>query len=203
MIETEFSPIHALPSGLCEDPSGQAASLIARMAQQDAAALAELHGIWSPVFLGIACRMLGDRREAEEAVQDTFVRIWKNSADYDSHLAPPFVWAFTLLRGFCIDRLRFRHRTKRDSSRAVPIDLQTPPEKSENPRVMAMDDFRRVKAALDHLTPEERSCLELAVFLGCTHSEISEHLATPLGTVKNHLRQALKKVRNHLSRYEL
>ena len=147
--------------------------------------------------------MLGDRREAEEVVQDTFVRLWQRSAEYDPHQSPPFVWAFAVMRGLCIDRLRFRHRAKRDSSRVVPIHLQAPPEKSENPQVMAMDDCRRVKAALDHLAPDERSCLELAVFLEYTHSEISEHLETPLGTVKNRLRHALNKVRNHLSRYEL
>jgi RNA polymerase sigma-70 factor (ECF subfamily) len=203
MIESDLSPIHALPSGLCEDPTGEAVALILRMAKGDGAALAELHGIWSPTLLGISCRMLGDRREAEEVVQDTFVRVWHRSAEYDPHQSPPFVWAFAVLRGYCIDRLRFRHRAKRDSSRVVPIHLHAPPEKSEDPRVMAMDDWRRVRAALDLLPPDERSCLELAVFLEYTHSEISEHLGTPMGTVKNRLRRALEKVRNQLSRYEL
>jgi RNA polymerase sigma-70 factor (ECF subfamily) len=203
MIESDLSPIHALPSGLCEDPTGEAVALILRMAKGDGTALAELHGIWSPTLLGISCRMLGDRREAEEVVQDTFVRVWHRSAEYDPHQSPPFVWAFAVLRGYCIDRLRFRHRAKRDSSRVVPIHLHAPPEKSEDPRVMAMDDWRRVRAALDLLPPDERSCLELAVFLEYTHSEISEHLGTPMGTVKNRLRRALEKVRNQLSRYEL
>ena len=203
MIETDVSPVHAMPSGLCEDLTGEAVALIARMAKGDSTALTELHGMWSPVLLGISCRMLGDRREAEEVVQDTFVRIWHRSAEYDPHQSPPFVWAFAVLRGYCIDRLRFRHRGKRDSSRVVPIHLHAPPEKSEDPRVMAMDDFRRVRNALNQLAPDERSCLELAVFLEYTHSEISERLGTPLGTVKNRLRRALDKVRNHLSRHEL
>jgi RNA polymerase sigma-70 factor, ECF subfamily len=203
MIESDLSPIHALPSGLCEDPTGEAVALILRMSKGDGAALAELHGIWSPTLLGISCRMLGDRREAEEVVQDTFVRVWHRSAEYDPHQSPPFVWAFAVLRGYCIDRLRFRHRAKRDSSRVVPIHLHAPPEKSEDPRVMAMDDWRRVRAAMDLLPHDERSCLELAVFLEYTHSEISEHLGTPMGTVKNRLRRALEKVRNQLSRYEL
>ena len=203
MIESISSPIHVLPSGLCEDNTGEAAGLIARMAKGDGGALGELHQMWSPVLLGAACRMLGDRREAEEVVQDTFVRMWHRSAEYDPHLSPPFVWAFAVMRGYCVDRLRFRHRGKRDSSRVVPLHLHAPPEKSEDPRVMALDDYRRVRAALDRLDPEERQCLELAVFLEYTHSEISSQLATPLGTVKNRLRRALDKVRNHLSRHEL
>lgn len=67
---------------------------------------------------------------------------------------------------------------------------------------MAADDWKRVKAALGQLDHDERSCLELAVFLEYTHSEISERLGTPLGTVKNRLRRALEKVRNLLSRHE-
>ncbi len=203
MIETDVGPVHAMPTGLCEDPTGEAAALIGRMAKGDGGALARLHETWSSALLGVACRMLGDRREAEEVVQDTFVRMWHRSAEYDPHQSPPFVWAYAVLRGYCIDRLRFRHRGKRDSSRVVPIHLHTPPEKSENPQVMALDDWRRVRAALDHLSPDERSCLELAVFLEYTHSEISQHLGTPLGTVKNRLRRALDKVRQQLSRYEL
>jgi RNA polymerase sigma-70 factor, ECF subfamily len=203
MLESDVSPIRALPSGLCEDPTGEAVALIGRMAKGDGGALGELHGMWSPTLLGVACRMLGDRREAEEVVQDTFVRMWHRSAEYDPHQSPPFVWAFAVMRGYCIDRLRFRHRAKRDSSRVVPIHLHAPPEKSEDPQVMALDDWRRVRSALDKLPPDERSCLELAVFLEYTHSEISEQLGTPLGTVKNRLRRALEKVRNQLSRYEL
>lgn len=203
MLESDVSPIRALPSGLCEDPTGEAVALIGRMAKGDGGALAELHGMWSATLLGVACRMIGDRREAEEVVQDTFVRMWHRSAEYDPHQSPPFVWAFAVLRGYCIDRLRFRHRAKRDSSRVVPIHLHAPPEKSEDPQVMVLDDWRRVRSALDKLPPDERSCLELAVFLEYTHSEISEQLGTPLGTVKNRLRRALDKVRNQLSRYEL
>jgi len=202
MIDSESSPIPAFPVGLGDDRNGEAAALIVRMAQQDGSALTELHGLWSPVLLGIACRMLGDRREAEEAVQDTFVRMWHRSVDYDPRQSPPFVWAFAVLRGYCIDRLRYRHRAKRDSSRVVPIHLHAPPEETEDARVMALDDWRRVRAALDVLGTDERQCLELAVFLEYTQSEISAHLGTPLGTVKNRLRRALEKVRNQLSRNE-
>jgi RNA polymerase sigma factor (sigma-70 family) len=106
------------------------------------------------------------------------------------------------MRGYCIDRLRYRHRGKRDSSRVVPIHLHVSAEESEDPQVMIKDDWRRVHAALQILPPDERECLELAVFLEYTHSEISARLDTPLGTVKNRLRRALDKVRNQLSRYE-
>ena len=202
MIEPEFTPNPNFPAVLGEDPTGDAVALIHRMARGDGAALTELYGMWSPILLGASVRMLGDRHEAEEIVQDTFVRMWHRAVDYDPLQSPPFAWAFAVMRGYCIDRLRFRHRGKRDSSRVVPIHLHAPTEESEDPRVMMKDDWRRVRAALEILPPDERQCLELAVFLEYTHSEISAHLGTPLGTVKNRLRRALDKVRNQLSRYE-
>jgi RNA polymerase sigma-70 factor, ECF subfamily len=196
------APLPARSLALGSDRSGEAAALIARMAKEDSSALTELHGIWSPILLGIACRMLGDRREAEEAVQDTFIRLWHRSASFDPRQSPPFVWAFAVMRGYCIDRLRYRHRGKRDSSRVVSIHLHAPPEEMENPRVMALDDWQRVRGVLEILSKEERRCLELAVFLEYTQSEISAKLGTPLGTVKNRLRRALEKVRNQLCRHE-
>ena len=202
MIEPEFTPIRNSPAGLGEDRTGDALALIERMAKGDGDALAELYEMWSPVLLGTSFRMLGDRHEAEEVVQDAFVRMWHRSTDYDPLQSPPFAWAFAVMRGYCIDRLRYRHRGKRDSSRVVPIHLHAPSEASEDPRVLAKDDWRRVRAALDALGTDERKCLELAVFLEYTHSEISAHLGTPLGTVKNRLRRALEKVRNQLSRHE-
>lgn len=203
MIQIEPVRANALSTGLCDDRTGEAEAWIARMAKGDDGALAEIHRAWAPALLGIACRMLGDRREAEEVLQDTFVRMWHRSAEYDPAQSPPFVWAYAVLRGFCIDRLRFRHRGKRDSSRLVSIDHFTQPEASEDPKVMAIDDWRRVREALDQLPLDERNCLELAVFLEYTHSEISQHLGTPLGTVKNRLRRALDKVRQQLKRHEL
>ncbi len=199
MVETELSPSHILPSGLCEDPSGEARNLIGRMANRDPAALVELHGMWCPVLLGAATRMLGDAQEAEKAVLETFVRLWRRAVEYDPHQTPPFVWAFTMLRTHCASLLRRRSRARKSPSHPV----QHPSEKHENPRVMPMDDFRRVRAALDHLAPDERECLESAVFLAVNLTEFADPSDHPAGGVKNRLRQALKKVRNHLSRYEL
>ena len=203
MEETELSPIHILPSGLGEDPSGDHLALIRRMAKRDAAALAELYGIWAPVFLGTACRMLGDRRDAEDVITDTFARLWRRADDYDPHQSPPFVWAFTVMREFCIARLRSRQRAKKAHPRTAQPPPYGPAAKPENPRVMGLDDFRRVKAAMDHLAPDERSCLEAAVFLTYSHKESGDHPDSALSNVKNRLRHALKKARNHLSRYEL
>lgn len=203
MVETELSPIHSLRSGLCEDTSGEAAGLVARIAKADSAALVELYGLWCPVLLGISCQMLGDRRDAEKVVQDTFVHIWQRATGYDPHQSPPFVWAFTVMQGYCMNRLSSRRRAPHHCAAVVSIHPPSPQDKPDNPRVMALDDFRRVRAALDHLTPEERSSLVAAVFLQYSQAQIPNPQDFPISTVKNQLRQALTKARNHLSRYEL
>ena len=71
MMEVGLDPPRNQPTGLCEDLAGEALALIQRMARGDGAALVALHAMWAPVLLGAACRMLGDRREAEEVLRET------------------------------------------------------------------------------------------------------------------------------------
>jgi RNA polymerase sigma-70 factor (ECF subfamily) len=200
MMEAAASPFHAMPSGLCEDAGGEAAALIQRMAKGDGGALADLYGMWCPVLLGSACRMLGGRREAEEMLRETFERMWKHAADYDPHQEPPFVWAFVTMRGLAVKRLRGGRRGKRDSPRDSPIQSSV---RCENPRVLGGDDSRRLRAAMDQLDLEERTCLELAVFLEYARPADSDSSGSPPATVKNRLRRAVETVRIHLSRHEL
>jgi DNA-directed RNA polymerase specialized sigma24 family protein len=196
MITADTSPVHAMPSGLCEDTSGDAAALIARMARGDGPALAEIFGMWAPTLLGISTRMLGDQKEAGKVLRETFVRMWQRAADYDPHQSPPFVWAFAILRELSIKRLR-RH----PGGKAPHIPPH--PGHAEDPRVMVPDDWRRLRSALDSLAPDERACLETAVLLGYARSAKPEPSDTPASAVKACLRRALEKIRNPLSRYEL
>ncbi len=191
MLDHSASPLHALSSGLCEDASGEALSLIRRMAKGDPAALAELHSIWGPVLLGIACRMLGDRREADDVLHRTFLAVWKRADAYDPHQSPPFVWALVIMRGIAIGRLR-RGRAARDARHSAPGS------RGENPKPLSNDDCARLKSAIDQLDPEDLACLEAAVFLEYAGSDRSDAFA-----VKNRLRRTLDQLRNSLSVHEL
>jgi RNA polymerase sigma-70 factor (ECF subfamily) len=171
--------------------SDSSVRLLARIARKDDSALTELHGRWSPVLSGIAGRMLGSQREAEKAVEDTFVHLWEHAGDDDSRQAPPFVRCFSLLRDLCINRLR--QSSKRDSTR--PADTST--GKTPDPSVMAADEWRDVRSTLARLSKDEHGCIELAVFLGYAQSAASSHSRTPLGAVKNRLRHALEKLAPH------
>lgn len=187
-----------------EDASAaEAARLLAAMAGGDAEALDRLYRLWSDTILGIAMRMLNDRSEAEEVMQDLFVRLWHRAGEFDPDRGPAFVWAFTMLRGLCIDRLKYHGRQKRGGGRIVPFPAPAGTTPSVPPLVVASDEMRRIQRAVQALDPSERQCLELAVFLEYTHTEIAAALTTPLGTVKNRLRRALGKLRRSLRRHEL
>lgn len=179
------------------------ASLLFQIGQQDRFAFEQLYRIWSPTLLGIAMRMLGDRQLAEEALQDTFVKVWHGATNYDPAKSKAFVWCFTILRSICIDRIRYQKRKKRDITKQTSWNTQSIPEPQMESQILAQDLAHVIRAALHQLPPDERHCLELAVFLEYTHSEISEQLHTPLGTVKNRLRRAMQKLHHLLSGHEL
>lgn len=182
----------------------QAAVLMAGIARQESGALKELYGLWSATLLGIAMKILQDRGAAEEIMQDTFVRIWKKAGEYDARRGSGFVWACTMLRGLCLDHLRYHSCQKRGGGRIVAFDpAAVSDEPSHPPQVMAADELRRVESLMHTLDPADRECLQLAVFFEYTHSEIAKDLRAPLGTVKQRLRRALGKLRARLTSYEI
>lgn len=197
--------LHALPdpASTSPQPEDDASQLLFLIGQQDRAALGELYQMWAPSLLGIAVRILHDREEAEEAMQDAFVKIWHRAAEYDPTKAKAFVWGFTILRTVCIDRIRYQRRQKRDHTKSQSWEERDIPEPLLDSQILTSDTFASVRNAVNQLPYDERRCLELAVFLEYTHSEISSELQTPLGTVKNRLRRAMEKLQHILSYHEL
>lgn len=193
-------PHPALVSSHDEDDTRK---LLFQVAQKDLTALETLYEMWAPSLVGIAMRMLNNREEAEEAMQDTFVKLWHAAADYDPNQSKAFVWCFTILRSSCIDRIRRQRRQKRDFAKNISWDEREAPEPRTDSRILGSDTMTVVRQALNLLPHDERRCLELAVFLEYTHSEISDELRTPLGTVKNRLRRAMEKLQSLLSHHEL
>src|SRR5258708_38534617 len=94
------------------------AELLRRIASQDREALGEFYEQTARPLFSIACRMLGNEGEAEEAIQDVFVQIWTKAAKFDAAKGQAFHWALSLTRNRCIDRLRARQRRSR-----IMVDL--------------------------------------------------------------------------------
>ncbi len=103
------------------DPAVEGADVLSRLALRDASAMVDLHQTFGSPLFSFALQILNDRRDAEEALQDAFVRIWDKSGDYDTTRGRPFTWCCLIVRGCCIDKLRRRKAIKRGGGKIIPL----------------------------------------------------------------------------------
>jgi RNA polymerase sigma-70 factor (ECF subfamily) len=168
--------------------SAQAASLIHRLTRGDHDALGEFYDLFAGLVNGLALRILRDRAEAEDTVQEVFVQVWQQAARFDPSRGTPEAWLCTMARTRALDRLRRR------SSRREEPELGNAGSTGA-PRA---EETLAVRKALDALPLAQRKALELAYYEGLTQSEIAERLAEPLGTVKTRIRTAMIHLRGLL-----
>jgi RNA polymerase sigma factor (sigma-70 family) len=130
----------------------------------------------------IAYRILGDRQQAEDATQQTFVQAWQASASFDAgrEIAP---WLATIVRRVAIDMQRSAAR--RPSTSLESADASDPALITMPPSEESVWDAWQVRAAVDELAPAEREVVRLQHLEGYSHSEIGERLNVALGTVKS------------------
>ncbi len=175
--------------------------LLARTGVGDREAFRELYARYSVPLYSLAVRLVGDTGDAEELLQDAFVKIWRNAAAYDPRLSRPFTWAVTITRRLCIDYLRKRRR--RPTAVPLPEEGRASPEvaASENVRRAseAQEDSARLAGALAEIPPDQRRALELALYSELTHVEIAQRLAQPVGTIKSWIRRGLLDLRSTLT----
>ena len=149
----------------------------------------------SAAAFSLAYRMCGRRAMAEDVVQDAFLSLWRSGARYDRRRGSVRNWVLGVVHNRAIDA--FRRGVVRES-RNVPDDgvaeRLAGPERTED-EVARRDEAKHVREALDELPAEQRQVIELAYFGGFTHTEISEMLTLPAGTVKGRMRLGLTKLR--------
>jgi len=183
------------------DETGQAL-LLRLVAVKDKQALGELYDQVASALFAISVRILGDRHEAEEVIQDVFVEIWNKASTFDATLGTPVHWAMRIARNRSIDRLRSRQRRAQMLDRLqefTPAD-STGGAVSQSTGLVA-DELARIRAAVNSLPPNQRRALEMAFFNGQTHAEIALSTGEPLGTVKARIRRAMVKLRDTLQDY--
>ncbi len=196
--ESENSPAGRLPDG---SVGASESALMVRIGAGDKTALQELYHLYSKPLYSYAFKVLGCAQDAEEVVQDAFVRYWKKAASFDRSRSKPYTWAVMILRGICFDRLRQRNKLSHPPT--IPDSeesLRRLPDRSIE-SLAFRETAQQVRSAISLLEPEERSCVELAVFGELSHSGIAEKLGRPLGTVKSQVRRGMNKLR-HLLRAE-
>jgi RNA polymerase sigma-70 factor (ECF subfamily) len=158
-------------------------------------ALRALYDLCSGKVMAVALKLLRDRAEAEDVVQETFLELWRRAADYDPSRASPATWAVVIGRSRALDRLRARSSAARvvSAQASEPVSADPAPQPVE-----VREEQRRVRRALSALPPEQREVIELAYFEGLVQSEIAARTGQPLGTVKTRVRLAMEKLETAL-----
>lgn len=171
-------------------------SLLRAIARRDETALASLYDRYRLILFGLLLRIVNSRVEAEDVLQEVFVQVWRQAADFDERRGKPFTWLVTLARSRAIDRLRQLNARER---LAVAAAQEAPAEASDAVQDAYRSEQREiVTEALQQLPEEQRQALLLAYYEGLTQSEIATRLGTPLGTVKTRMRSGLIKLRELL-----
>jgi RNA polymerase sigma-70 factor (ECF subfamily) len=180
--------------------------LMARIANGDQSAFTLLYDRLSGPLYSLALKMLGDAAEAEDALQEACLQIWRRASAYDPNHRSVFSWAVLLTRGKVIDRLRARGRRSRIVATSIENEA-TPVETSEASTAETAADAlnrnetaRHVRSVLGSLPPDQREAVEMAFFSELTHHDIAKQLNQPLGTVKARIRRGLLKLREGMLR---
>jgi RNA polymerase sigma-70 factor (ECF subfamily) len=169
--------------------------LIERIVARDQAAVGELYDRHFRLLFGLILRIIRDRSEAEEILQEVFVLVWTRAETYNVSIGPPAAWLVRVARNRAIDRLRA------NNVRLRAIESAPEPEPAESPesRASLSEQQRAVADALESLPPDQRVLIEQAYFLGLTQSELAERFKLPLGTVKTRIRTGMLALRERLS----
>ena len=174
-------------------------ALLARVAAGDAAAFTTLYDETSPHLHAVLLRMLRDREQAAEALQDCYIRIWRRGLTYRPERGDAAAWLVGIARYRAIDLVRNRmaHAARLQAHASDWVDAQVPP-RSPEADALALADLDRLARCLDVLPDDQRRCLLLSFHEGYSHAELAGYLGLPLGTVKARIRRALARLRQCL-----
>ncbi len=165
-------------------------ALLARCARQDRAAFEELYRLTSPKLFSLCSYLLRRQSLAEDALQEAFMQIWRDAGRFDPARSQPMTWMGVIVRHRALDLLRRqRPATSLDDQPWLAEGEDDQPGPLEG--LLDWANAQELKRCLDELTEQHRESVILAFLRGLTHQQLSEHLATPLGTVKSWVRRGL------------
>lgn len=173
-----------------EDQQKNLENCLSGCAQGQHKDLKKLYKLISPNLFSIALRILNNQADAEDCLQQTFIKIWNHAGQYDIKKSKPQTWLNTIARNQALDILRRnRHRGLHDSTTALENFDDGKP--SHEQQLEHWHDSKQLHQCLLEIPELQRRCLELAYFEGLTHQALSEKIETPLGTIKTWIRRGL------------
>jgi len=185
-----FPPLQAEPSQVSDN------DLLHAVSRGDETALAAIYDRYRLILFGLILRILHDRQEAEDVLQEAFLQVWRRAADFDESRGRVFTWLVTIARSRALDRLRALGARARLADQAAQAPADQFGDAAED--ALKSEQGTIVRQALTELPEEQRRALLLAYFEGLTQSEIADRLGEPLGTIKTRMRSGLIKLRELL-----
>jgi RNA polymerase sigma-70 factor (ECF subfamily) len=183
-------------SGLTTPPDRDG-DAVARVAAGDPSGLADLYDRHARALYSLAYRMLSNRAEAEDLVQDVFSQAWRQAGRYDARRAGVGTWLLMMTRARALDRLRAR-RVRAFEMTGTPATDVAASDPDQETHVITAEEAGRLRAALQDLPDAQRKAIELAYYGGLSQTEIAEQLREPLGTIKTRIRTGLLRLRDAL-----
>jgi RNA polymerase sigma-70 factor (ECF subfamily) len=173
------------------------AALLAQVALGNRAAFEALYRATADKLFGVCLRVLGDRPEAEEVLQEVFTAVWHKAAQYDTREGSVMSWLSITARNRAIDRLRAR--PARSTLGALDMAAEVAdPGASPDQEAEASSDRDRLARCLEQLEPRRRSLIREAFFGGFTYEELATRVQAPLGSIKSWIRRGLAQLRTCL-----
>jgi RNA polymerase sigma-70 factor, ECF subfamily len=172
---------------------------LGRIPAGDRAALQTVYRLTSAKLFGVCLRILGERAEAEDVLQEVYVTVWRKAADFDASRASPMTWLIALARNRSIDRLR----ASRQARNMDPIEAAAEIADAAGGAERAIENAQehaRLHGCLDGLASHERAALRGAFFDGNTYEDLASRMKVPLGTIKSWIRRAMIKLKACLER---
>ena len=172
-----------------------AQAILNRIAEGDKNAVQECLKTFGGLVWSLARRMCPNKEDAEDAVQEIFIDIWKNAQRFDAAQASETTFVAMIARRRLIDRIR---KTNRQPNVDSFEDILVEPSDATDKQIQLSVEAKEAAAAMKTLRPEQRQILHLSIIQGFSHQEIADALKMPLGTVKTHARRGLIQVRENL-----
>lgn len=171
-------------------------SILGRIAAGDADATQECINRYGGLVWTIARDFLRSPADAEDAVQDIFLSLWKNAARFDSSKSSEKSFIVMVARRRLIDTIR---KTGRRPKLVAMPENGPDPANDDHIRMQKSVEASVAVRALDELKPDQKRVIELSVYQGMSHSEIAERTSIPIGTVKSHIWRGLNTVRQRVA----
>lgn len=171
--------------------------LLSQSAAGDQGAFAQLYERCSSKLYGVCLRMLHDRGEAEDTLQEVFTTVWRRAASFDASKASAMTWLISISRNKAIDRLRKRRETNVDDAF---LDSHADEAPGPTLQAQASEDRQRLDECMDELEDKHRDFVREAFFSGATYNQLAERCSVPPGTMKSWIRRSLIKLRTCLER---